>query len=315
MTTIFTADKAMDAVAAARPDADSIDHAWYPGRGEQVLGRVLRASRYDQPSHAVRPQRRVRWGLIAASVALIAACGLLAQVLVPMGGPGSPQAAQALDRLAAAVPAGPVIPKGSYELTVYEESGVAQSDNGPHSYASVRRTWTAADGWSWVHQTGDDAAYYVFAPVAKNYDLNSLPPNPTTMEAYLRARVMGSSSVDEALFVAVKDTLLFTPTPAATRAAAIRMLASVPGVTVTEKALDPRGRPATKVAFVAEQHRPGVVSAMYLDPVTTQVVAQLQTENGQPYYTCIYTQRRIVTHLPAEILKVLGADRVEKSIP
>ena len=233
-----------------------------------------------------------------------------AQVLAPIGNPGSPQAAQALDRLAAAVPATPVIPNGSYELTVYEDAGIAESDNGPDAYATTRSTWTAADGWAWAHQTGDEPAYYIFSPAPRNYDLNAVTADPAVMETYLRARVTGSSSVEEALFEAVKETLIFTPTPAATRAASIRMLARVPGVTVTENTTDPKGRPATKVALVDEQHRPGVVNAIYLDPATTQLVAELRTQNGQPYYTCIYTERRIVKSLPDDIIKTLGAGDV-----
>ncbi|MDQ7991694.1 MAG: hypothetical protein AAGC63_14915 [Propionicimonas sp.] len=321
MTTKISDDQAMDAVVATRPDTDTIDHAWYVGRREQVLNQVLSTPR-NLPGTArtpstvpVRPQRQTRWRLVAAAVAVVAAGGLFAQVLVPLGSPGSPQAAQALDRLAGAVPANPVIPDGSYELTVYEDSGIAESDNGPISYATVRSTWTGADGWAWAHQTGDDPAYYIFPPAPRNYDLNAVPADPTVMEAYLRARVMGSSSVEEALFEAVKETLAFTPTPAATRAASIRMLAGVPGVTVTENTTDPNGRPATKVAFVDEQRRPGVVNALYLDPDTTQVVAELRTQNTKPFYTCIYTERRIVTSLPDNIINTLGTDRTYKSIP
>jgi len=315
MTTKISDDQAMDAVVASRPDTDAIDHAWYVGRREQVLSQVLTAPRASRPTTPVHAPRRTRWGLVAAAVALLIAGGLFAQVLVPLGDPGSPQVAQALGRLAAAVPPNPVIPDGSYELTVYEDSGIAESDNGPYSYATVRSTWTAADGWAWAHQTGNEPAFYIFKPAPRNYDLNAVPADPAVMEAYLRARVMGSSSVEEALFEAVKETLVFTPTPAATRAASIRMLAGVPGITVTENTTDPKGRPATKVAFVDEQHRPGIVNAIYVDPATTQVVAELQTKNGQPYYTCIYTERRIVTSLPDDIIKTLGADRIEKSIP
>ncbi len=315
MNITISEDQAMDAIVATRPDTELIDQAWYVGRREQVLRQVLATPRASQPATPVGPPRRIRWGLVAAIVALVAAAGLFAQVLVPLGSPGSPQTAQALDRLAAAVPARAVIPDGFYELTVYTESGIAESDSGPHAYATRRSTWTAADGWAWAHQTGDDPAYYIFRPAPKNYDLNAVPADPAVMEAYLRARVMGSSSVEEALFEAVKATLIFTPTPAATRAASIRMLANVPGITVTENTTDPAGRPATKVAFVDDKHRPGIANAIYLDPVTTQIVAELQTQNGQPYYTCIYTERRIVRSLPDDIIKTLGADRIEKSIP
>lgn len=315
MTTKISDDQAMAAVVAARPDPDAIGHAWYVGRRDHVLRQVLAAPRTGRPSSTARPPRRTRWGLVAAAVALVAAAGLFAQVLVPLGTPGSPQAAAALDRLAAAVPAGPVIPDGFYELAVYDDWGIAESDNGPVEYATSRSTWTAADGWAWAHQTGDEAAYYIFEPAPRNWDLNAVPADPKMMEAYLRARVTGSTSADEAMFDAIRETLVFTPTPAATRAAAIRMLAGVPGVTVTENASDPNGRAATKVGFVDEQHRPGMVQAIYLDPDTTQMLAMVNSENGQPYYTSVYTERRIVDSLPDEITEVLGTERAVKSIP
>jgi hypothetical protein len=315
MTTQLTPDKAMDALVAARPRNEDVEQAWYIGRRERVLQHVLSSS--GSPSHsttALREGAGRRWALIAVAAAFVVVLGLFAQVLLPLGSAGSPQVAQALDRLAAAVPMSPVVPDGAYELTVYTESGLAETDHGKLAYNTRRSTWTAADGWAWAHQTGDDAAWYIFKPSPRNYDLNAVPADPTVMEAYLRARVLGSSSVEEALFEAVRETLMFTPTPAATRIAAIRMLARVPGVTVDEDAADPSGRDATEVRFVDEDHRPGIVNAMYLDPSNTQLMAEQMTENGKPYYTCLYTERRIVKQLPADIIRVLGVDREEKSI-
>jgi hypothetical protein len=305
----------MDALVAARPSDKDVEQAWYIGRRERVLQQVL--SSPGSPSHgtaALHGGAGRRWALIAVAAAFVVVLGLFAQVLLPLGSAGSPQVAQALDHLAASVPTSPIIPDGSYELTVYTESGVAETDNGKVAYTSRRSTWTAADGWSWVHQTGNDPAWYIFKPGPKNYDLNDVPADPAIMETYLRARVLGSSSVEEALFEAVKETLIFTPTPAATRAAAIRMLARVPSVTVVEDTADPSGRDATEVRFVDEDHRPGIVNAIYLDPGNTQLIAELQTENGKPYYTCLYTERRIVTSLPDEITRVLGNHREEKTI-
>ncbi|MGC3954317.1 MAG: hypothetical protein QM804_08730 [Propionicimonas sp.] len=311
--TRISPDQAMDALISARPDTDTIDQGWYIGRREQVLRQVMTAPRPTTAPNRLLPRRRSRWGLVAAAIALIAATGLFVQVLLPLGSPGSPQAAAALDRLAGAVPANVPIPEGSFQLTVERSTGLVETENGNESYRSERSTWLAADGWAWAHQTGDDPGYHLFQPVPRNYDLNLVPANPTVMEAYLRARVMGSNSIDEALFVAVKDSLTFEATPAATRAAAIRMLAGVAGVTVIERTTDPQGRPATEVRFVDEANRPGVVTSMFLDPVDTQLLAELSTADGEPIYTGVYLERRIVRELPADVVRVLGTERIPQS--
>ncbi|MCA0252284.1 MAG: hypothetical protein LCH76_08380 [Actinobacteria bacterium] len=311
MTTKISPDQAMDALIAARPDTDAIDQSWYIGRREQVLRQVMTSPGSARAATPLRP-RRPRWGLVAAAIALVAAAGLFIQVLLPLGAPGSPQAAAALDRLASVVPAKTPIPDGTYELTVYQEAGQAESENGLVSYRNERSTWLASDGWAWVRQTGSDAAYHLFSPIPRNYDLNLVPADPIVMEAYLRARVMGSNSVDEALFVAAQDTLRFDATPAATRAAALRMLAGVPGVTVAENVTDPQGRPATEVRFVDEKNRPGVVQSVFLDPSDAQLLAEVDIVDGVPSYTCVYTERRLVGSLPADVLSWLGTERTPK---
>ena len=131
-------------------------------------------------------------------------------------------------------------------------------------YAYVRRYCTDTEC--------DGAAYYLFAPVPKNFDLASVPADPAVMEAYLRVRIGGSTSVDEAIFEAVRATLEFTPTPPETRASAIRMLARLGGITVTEGTSDPRGRAATRIDFIDEQHRPGYVNSIFIDPETTRII-------------------------------------------
>jgi hypothetical protein len=313
MPTRVSPDRALDALTAARPDPADLELQWYIGRREHVLQHVLTAPPDSDHRRHARPAGR-RWGLLAAAAAVVVALGLISQVLLPIGSPGSPQTAQALDRLARAVPTVPAIPAGSFELTTYTESGMSETETGEVAYHTQRSTWIAADGWAWAHQSGDDAAWYIFKPSPRNYDLNSVPADPTIMEAYLRARVLGSSSIEEALFEAVNATLIFTPTPAVTRAAALRMLARVPGVTVTENTTDPDGRPATEVRFVDEDHRPGITNSMYLDPATTQLLAEQTTRDGSPLYTCLYTERRLVTELPADITRVLGTDREEKTV-
>ena len=342
MTARISPQQAMDAVSAARPQPATIDREWHIGRRERVLSGVLAAPRAGTPGaastavssaggtpgaassavsssggtpHSRAPGgRRPRWALLAAAAAVLVVVGLVAQVTAPLGRPGSPQSASALNRLAAAVPQAPTITAGAYELTVYEESGISGPDKGPFHYATERSTWTAPDGWSWADQTGYGAAHFIFRPAPKNYDLNTVPADPAVMEAYLRALVGGSTSAEEALFEAVRATLAFTPTPVDTRVAAIRMLARVTGVTVVEATTDPLGRPATRVDFVDDRHRPGLVNSIFLDPDTTQLLAQLKTENGRPIYTCLFTERRLVGQLPDDIRAVLGSERIEKIV-
>lgn len=57
-----------------------------------------------------------------------------------------------------------------------------------------------------------------------------------------------------------------------------------------------------------------VVFAIYLDPDTTHLLAERQTEDGKPYYTRLFIERRIATSLPDETVRMLGTDREEKSI-
>lgn len=66
---------------------------------------------------------------------------------------------------------------------MYTGAGTAETDNGPKQYTTRRSTWMASDGWAWAHQTGEDAAWYIFSHPPKNYDLNAVPADPTLMEA------------------------------------------------------------------------------------------------------------------------------------
>jgi len=312
-----TEDRAIQALAASRPTADDLGNEWYIGRRERVLGQILAAP--EAGGDSLTPQRTKsgarRWGLVAAAVAVVAASGLFVQTLLPVGSPGSPQRVEALEALARAVPeAG--LPADKFELTVTRDSGVSIDESGAQlPYASTRSTWIASDGWSWAHQTGNDPAYYIFAPAERPYDLQAVPPDPAAMEAYLRARVQGSTSVDEAMYEAVQDQLMFTLTSPATRAAAIRMLGRIEGTSVTEGAADPSGRPSTKVAFVDEQKRPGEVKSMFFNPEDSQLLATTDERDGSPVWTSVYVERRVVDAIPEEILKVLGSKRTEKIVP
>jgi hypothetical protein len=311
MTTKISSSQAIDAVATTRPDPELIDEIWTADRARQVFDRIDSAT----PVHRKTGRR---WALIGVAAALIVALGLSAQALLPVGTPGSPTLVQALDRLAQAVPAEASIPQGSYELTVTKDTNLTETiTNNGTTFAtatSTRSTWMASDGWSWAHQSGDDPGYYIFSPIPWRDNLASAPADPKLMAAYLRLRVSGSTSVDEAMFVAVADQLRDNPMSAATRAAAIRMLADVGGITVTENTKDPAGRAATKVGFVDQKRRPGEIQSIYLDPTNCHLLAEVQVVDGKVRSSRVYVERRIVATLPDDIVTVLGTDRAEKSI-
>lgn len=155
---------------------------------------------------------------------------------------------------------------------------------------------------------------YIFKPATRNYDLNAVPADPSVMEACLRARLMAPPPSRKHCSRPQRDPHLHPDTgsdPCRLNPDARRRRRSDRhrGHHRSE------GRPATKDAFVDKQHRAGIVNAIYVDPATTQGVAELRTQNGQPLDTCIYTERRIVPSLPNDIIETLGAHWVEKSIP
>jgi hypothetical protein len=114
--------------------------------------------------------------------------------------------------------------------------------------------------------------------------LTGLPTNVDDLTAYLRSHVSGSSSRDEAVFVAVGDALRTGDLLATSdlRAALVGVLARTPGVTVHQDQRDYLDRPATRIDFVDEQTRPDEVQSMYFDPATYQFLEERDGSSGQP---------------------------------
>jgi hypothetical protein len=112
--------------------------------------------------------------------------------------------------------------------------------------------------------------------------LAGLPTGVDGLTSYLRSHVYGSSSRDEAVFVAVGDALRTGDLLATSelRAALAGVLARTPGVTVHPEQRDFLGRPATRFDFVDEQTRPGEVHSLYFDPTTYQLLEERQAASG-----------------------------------
>ncbi len=153
--------------------------------------------------------------------------------------------------------------------------------------------WVAANGDDWhLDDEGGSPSctYYPFVgtpnPNHTNTDyLRSLPTDPTALDTYLRAHVTGSGSTDEAVFVAIADTLHNYEglVPPDTRAAFIEVLARVPSVTVRSNVSYGDGGTATTFSYKHE-------GTLWFDESTAQVVYQ----DGAPEY-------RIVDKLPDQV--------------
>ncbi|MGI8679165.1 MAG: hypothetical protein ACR2LX_10840 [Jatrophihabitans sp.] len=94
----------------------------------------------------------------------------------------------------------------------------------------------------------------------------------------------GSTSRDEAVFVAVGDDLRITDGLASSklRAAMLGALGHVQRVQIHEGVRDVLGRPAVRADFVDQKNRPGELDSLYFDPATFQLLAERNGSSGGP---------------------------------
>lgn len=168
------------------------------------------------------------------------------------------------------------------------------------------------DGWTWSDRVVDGAVeQYLFPPSygwSRPDYAAGLPTEPHLLDAFLRLRAFGSSSVDEAVFQAVATMLRAESAPPQVRSAAVGVLGLNPKVSVAD-ATDPRGRAALKVVFTDEAARPGMTQFLYIDRATATLLASGTTGGGVDYLSVI-TLREVVDALPADLEASLGTDRV-----
>lgn len=129
--------------------------------------------------------------------------------------------------------------------------------------------------------------------------LAGLPTDPAALGSYLRTHVHGSSSRDEAVFVAVRDMLYGGFAPPTLRTAVLRVLENTNHVTA-QGGDDPAGQPAVKVSFIDQNTRPGGVQTLYFDPDTARIVQESITAPGLTYLRTV-TTTGIVTSVPSSV--------------
>lgn len=299
-----------DLLTRTRPTTEGIASEWTPDAQQRVLADVL-----------ARPRRtRRRWPLaVAASV--IAALMLALPVSFP-GWFARSAAADELDGLARSTAGQPLLEwrDGQYlrATSTSTQTGAMEpgSEGGRCLQVASYDDYLAADGWQWSDRlVNGQVQRYLWPPSwgwhRPDYAAR-MPPEPHLLDAFLRARALGSTSQDEAVFVAVGDMLRAHAAPPAVRAAAIGVLALNPKVT-SKRTDDPAGRPAIKVTFTDEGARPGVRQVLFLEPDTGTLLAEERTWDGGSYRS-ITTRHSIVDELPAELVAALGTDRVGKEV-
>lgn len=306
-----------DLIEQTRPTEAGLATEWTPAARADVLRGVLAAA-------PVRHHGR-RWLLGSAAAGVAAAVG--APLVLP-GWFATPAAAAQLEPVALAAGLRPALTWGEGQfLHVRTTStqdgpqviggGSKSPAEGPASPMMQRRVfddWRAPDGWTWSRRDLPPMpapGLFIFPPaggwMSPGYAA-TMPTEPHLLDVSLRSRVSGSTSQDEAVFVAVGDMLREEAAPAEVRAAAIRVLGLNPKVSV-ETTTDPSGRAAVRATFVDEAARRGIRQSLYLDPKTGVLLAEESTGGGWSFRGVI-TVREVVDALPADVAAKLGTTKV-----
>lgn len=279
----------LDRVATFAPTAASVAGEWTIASDDAVLARITRERDAEVlPLQFVpaRPTRRTQWRRMlpvasSAAVLAVAAGGLIA--VLPGAGSDQPGAR----------PTGPVFDPpaglsakpdvGSGQIGYREMVGARGTSAGR---SSAERVWIRPDG-STIRSAGDCTWH---RPEVVAFDeptaafLAALPTDVGRLSGYLRRHVEGSSSRDEAVFVAVGDMLREADGLASPRlrAALVAVLSRTPGVTLHRSDRDALGRPALRLDFVDQRIRPGEVQSLYFDPAAFHLVEERDGTNGEP---------------------------------
>lgn len=325
----------MDQLSRFRPEAESLERRW-PLAQRAELAEGIRSGQFGAQArlrYRPAPRRfRSRCGRLVAVSTLVAAATTTVVALptvLPQGTPGgaSPAAAAALERLArvaADTPADTARP-GQFVHTVVRNHQVGVFLDGP-PYPGTRdlndryESWAGSDGQVWrldatvakardgkVVGAGKDALFFPASMGEKDYDA-SLPTAAGDLETYLRAHVHGSSSTDEAVFVALGDILRSTTAPATLRSAALTVLARTDHVSLGAATTDSQGRRVQEFAFADDSIRAGVVQRFYIDPRTAQLLEE-RTIQSKLVNTTTVLASDVVDSVPIGIQRSAVAQR------
>ena len=288
-----TIDQVVDDLA---PAVEPFDPEWSASALRSIL---------QQPKPAPRRRRRPAW---------IAAAAVLAAVAVPtVLSSGSASARIELMHLAmvAADSDEPVIAPGTF-LHMRTESLQKNSRILGDGYRldTDRESWTRWDGATWAIDTrpsvGWTEHHYFPAPDEISFGtpspafVASLPDTPGAMRAYLDRTVSGSSSHDEALFVAIADLANSRMLDPQTFSTALQVLAGVDGVSTGDVVVD--GREAVEIGFDRFKGLSFIShSSITVDRETAQLLRAVESSPAGTY-TSRTTTVDVVDEVPADVL-------------
>lgn len=296
-----------DLITRTRPTEEGLRKEWTPDI------HALWNLEARRPAFHRGPSRR--------SLLIAGAAAAVIVVAVPAGLPGwvvAPATAAPLRAVAAGAAMQPQQQWADGQFLHVRTTSV-QDDVREGGSRIVRNDWYAPDGWVWSHRAGTRmdgqrfAEEYIFPPgcgwMRPGYAA-TMPTDAHALDLFLRARAIGSTSQDEAVFVAIGDMLKQEAATPQVRAAAIGALALNTKITVADGS-DPSGRKALIVTLVDEAARPKVKQSLYLDTATGYLLANRDShESGS--YTAVIDLRAIVDRLPDDIAQSLGTAKVVK---
>jgi hypothetical protein len=242
--------------------------------------------------HGRIPRIRRRSGTFIIAAASLAAAIVVGTIAFGPRGAGGPQAAAALERIARvavdyrAGGAGDVV----YTKSVGLQDGTKDA----------REIWIAPDGSGRIRETrGDTTLDQRFGPGGLSYtNFAGWPTEPTAMLAKLHGQPGGlGPSPDGEAFAVAGDTLRETDAPPAVRAAILRAIAEIPGVTLLGTVRDQVGRSGLGVAMAP----PGADrQVLILDPTSSALLAE-QFESpttGDVHSWTVYLDSQFVAVVP-----------------
>lgn len=249
-------------------------------------------------------RRRLALAVPLSVVALVALMVGIVVVVMPSdqnGGPAGGGTPFVADSLAPT----PRVGAGEYAYRVTEyyrvsadgtaQAGGTAAAGGGSGWAEPERQqlWTAPDGEQWQLDTsgGNTQCSHWHGPAhdvgfeePTQAFFDQMPTNEMQLNDYLRGHVQGSTSQDEAIFVAAADSLRTADLLASSRlrAAWVEVMSHASRITVHSGVRDYLNRPAVRVDFVDQTQRPGELNSLYFDPATFQLLEERDGSSGAP---------------------------------